>query len=301
MEVDLTEELCKQCPRQCGVNRKSVLGFCGVPEQPKVAKACLHMWEEPCISGTRGSGAVFFSGCNLKCIFCQNFDISQNNYGKVISIERLEEIFIELIDKGAHNINLVNPSHYTGAIKQALLSLKQQGKLTVPVVYNTNGYETIDTLKSMEGLVNVYLPDFKYFSEITSLKYSKAQDYPEVCKKAIIEMYNQVGSPVLDASGIVQHGLIIRHLILPGHVKESINVLNWINENLPKSVYVSLMSQYIPYYSAEKYPEINRPITRFEYERVVKHLYKLGLVEGYIQERQSADIQYIPDFNLDGV
>lgn len=294
-------ELCNQCPRQCGISRKNELGFCGVPEQPKVAKVCLHMWEEPCISGTKGSGAVFFSGCNLKCIYCQNFDISQKNYGKVILTERLQEIFIELINKGAHNINLVNPSHYTGAIRQALLSVKQQGQLTVPVVYNTNSYETIDSLKSMEDLVDVYLPDIKYFSEKTSLKYSRAKDYPEVSQKAILEMYNQVGSPVLDAAGLIQSGLIIRHLILPGHIKESMKVLNWISENLPKSVYVSLMSQYTPFYAAERYPEINRPITRNEYERVVNHLYKLGLEEGYIQDRRSSDIQYIPNFNLEGV
>ena len=294
-------DICNQCPRQCGVSRKEALGFCGVPEQPKVAKAFLHMWEEPCISGTLGSGAVFFSGCNLKCIYCQNYDISQNNDGKVISIERLQEIFTELINKGAHNINLVNPSHYTSAIKQALTTMKQQDILMVPVVYNTNSYEKIDALKSMEGLVDVYLPDIKYSSEKTSLKYSSAQDYPEVSQKAVIEMYNQVGNPVLDATGLIKRGLIIRHLILPGHVKESINVLDWISENFPKSVYVSLMSQYTPYYDAHKYPEINRPITRNEYERVVNHLYKLGLEEGYIQERQSADIQYIPNFNLEGV
>ena len=294
-------EQCNQCPRQCGISRKNELGFCGVPEQPKVAKVCLHMWEEPCISGDRGSGAVFFSGCNLKCIYCQNFDISQYNHGKLISNERLQEIFVELINKGAHNINLVNPSHYAGAIRQALISLKQQGQLTVPVVYNTNSYETINTLKALEGLVDVYLPDMKYFSEETARRYSRAQDYPQVSQKAVIEMYNQVGSPLLSETGIIQRGVIIRHLILPGHVKESMKVLDWISENLPKSVYVSLMSQYTPFYAADKYPEINRPITRSEYERVVNHLYKLGLQEGYIQERQSADIQYIPDFNLDGV
>ena len=297
----MKNEICNQCPRHCGVSRNNELGFCGVPEQPKLAKACLHMWEEPCISGTRGSGAVFFSGCNLKCIFCQNYDISQNNYGNVISIERLQEIIVELISKGAHNINLVNPSHYTGAIRQALITLKQQGQLTVPVVYNSNGYETIAALKSIEGLVDVYLPDIKYFSDRTSFKYSKAQDYTEVCKKAIIEMHNQVGSPILDDTGLIQQGLIIRHLILPGHIKESINVLNWISENLPKSVYVSLMSQYTPYFYADKFPEINRTITRNEYEKVVNHLNKLGLEEGYIQERQSADIKYIPDFNMKGV
>lgn len=293
-------EICNQCPRQCGVNRENSIGFCGVQQLPKVAKAFLHMWEEPCISGTRGSGTVFFSGCNLKCLYCQNYDISQNNIGKVISIERLQEIFIELINKGAHNINLVNPSHYTEAIKQVLLSLKQQGRLNVPVVYNTNGYESVDTLKSMDGLVDVYLPDIKYFYEETALNYSRAQNYPEVSKKAVLEMFRQVGSPILD-EGIIKHGLIIRHLILPGHTKESIKILDWISQNLPKSVYVSLMSQYTPYYEADKHSEINRPITRHEYEKVVNHLYKLGLDEGYVQERQSADTQFIPDFNLEGV
>lgn len=294
-------EICSICPRQCGVDRENKTGFCGVPDMPKVAKAFLHMWEEPCISGTIGSGTVFFSGCNLKCVFCQNYDISQNNFGNVISISRLQEIFVELINKGAHNINLVNPSHYTKAIRQVLISLKNQGLLTVPVVYNTNGYETVETLKSMEGLIDVYLPDIKYFSGKTSLEFSRAQDYPEVSKKAILEMFNQVGSPVIDSSGLIKHGLIIRHLILPGHTKESINILNWIAENLPKTVFVSIMSQYTPYFEAEKYPEINRPITRHEYEKVVNHLYKLGLENGYVQERDSSDIQYIPEFNLEGI
>ncbi len=293
-------EICNQCPRQCGVNRENSIGFCGVQQLPKVAKAFLHMWEEPCISGTRGSGTVFFSGCNLKCIYCQNYDISQNNFGIAISNERLQEIFIELINKGAHNINLVNPSHYTEAIKEALLSLKQRDRLNVPVVYNTNGYESVDTLKSMDGLIDVYLPDIKYFYDETALNYSRAQNYPEVSKKAVLEMFRQVGSPILD-EGLIKRGLIIRHLILPGHTKESIKILDWISENLPKSVYVSLMSQYTPYYEAHKHSEINRPITRHEYEKVVNHLYKLGLDEGYVQERQSADTQYIPDFNLEGV
>lgn len=294
-------EICGICPRQCGVDRENKTGFCGVPDMPKVAKAFLHMWEEPCISGTMGSGTVFFSGCNLKCVFCQNYDISQNNFGKVISIDRLQQIFVELINKGAHNINLVNPSHYTKAIRQVLISLKDQGLLTAPVVYNTNGYETVETLKSIEGLIDVYLPDIKYFSGKTSLEFSRAQDYPEVSKKAILEMFNQVGSPLIDSSGLIKRGLIIRHLILPGHTKESINILNWIADNLPKTVFVSIMSQYTPYFEAEKYPEINRPITRHEYEKVVNHLYKLGLENGYVQERDSSDIQYIPEFNLEGI
>lgn len=293
--------LCNLCPRACGVDRGNITGYCGVPDLPKVAKAALHMWEEPCISGTRGSGTIFFSGCNLKCIFCQNYDISQSNFGKVISIDRLQEIILELIGKGAHNINLVNPSHYTRAIRLALIPLKEQGLLTVPVVYNSNGYETVEELKEMSGLVDVYLPDIKYFSEKTSLIYSKAKDYPEISKSAVLEMYSQVGAPDIDASGIIQRGLIIRHLILPGHTKESISILNWIAENFPKSVFVSLMSQYTPYYQADKYPEINRPITRSEYEKVVNHILKLGLENGYIQERDSSDIKYIPDFNLEGV
>lgn len=293
--------ICRQCPRNCEADRDKVFGFCGVPREPKVARASLHMWEEPCISGTKGSGTIFFSGCNLKCIYCQNYDISQENFGKAVSVERLQQIFIELIDKGAHNINLVNPSHYTEPVRQALTELKKNGGLTIPVVYNTNGYETVETLKTMEGLVEVYLPDMKYYSANTSMKYSKAPDYPEVNRKAVVEMFRQVGSPVLDEAGLIQRGMIIRHLILPGHTKESMNILNWISENLPKSVYVSLMSQYTPYYAAYKYPGINRPITRYEYEKVVNHLYKLGLEEGYIQERQSADTRYIPDFNLDGV
>lgn len=292
---------CNACPRKCNVDRQRQTGFCGAPQEPKLAKAYLHQWEEPCISGINGSGTVFFSGCNLKCIFCQNYEISRNNFGKAVSIQRLQQIYLELIQKGAHNINLVNPSHFTNAIIDSIVPLKQSGRLTVPVVYNSNGYETVETLKKLEGVVDVYLPDFKYFSAATAKKYSLAEDYPEICKAAITEMYRQVGSPVLDDKGIIQRGLIIRHLILPMHTKESINILTWIGENLPKSVYVSLMSQYTPYFKAELYPEINRPITRGEYERVVGCLNRLGLENGYIQERLSSDTQYIPNFDLEGV
>ncbi len=297
----MMSEICRQCPRECKIDRERDLGFCGVPEQLRIARASLHMWEEPCISGTKGSGTVFFSGCNLKCIYCQNYDISQDNFGKAITVQRLQEIFIELINKGVHNINLVNPSHYMKPIRQALTAVKQRDELTVPVIYNSNGYETAEALKTMEGLIDVYLPDMKYCSGNTAMKYSKAMDYPEVSRKAVIEMFRQVGSPVLDESGIIRSGLIIRHLILPGHTKESMKILSWISENLPKSVYISLMSQYTPYYAAHNFPEIDRPITRNEYERVVNHLYRLGLEEGYIQERQSANTMYIPDFNLEGV
>ncbi len=299
------KDLCNQCPRKCNVDRSVgtglETGFCGATNQLKVAKAFLHMWEEPCISGTQGSGTIFFSGCNLKCVYCQNYQISQDNFGKVISLDRLKQIIMELIAQGAHNINLVNPSHYTEALKQVLNDLKKSGELSVPVVYNSSGYDTVETLKTLEGIVDVYLPDLKYSSVETAFKYSKAKDYPEVSKQAVLEMYRQVGSPELGETGIIQKGLIIRHLILPGHTKESISILNWISENFPKSIYVSLMSQYTPYYAVEKFPEINRPITRKEYDRVVDHLYKLGLEEGYVQERHSSDTQYIPDFNLEGV
>ena len=295
------EELCTKCPRNCGVNRQINMGFCKSYAVPKLAKAFLHQWEEPCISGNVGSGTVFFSGCNLKCIYCQNYDISQNSFGKEVSIERLMEIYLELQLNGAHNINLVNPTHYTDAIIESILPLKESGQLKIPVVYNSNGYENVSTLKELENIVDVYLPDFKYFSEKTAQAYSFAPDYPEICKKAILEMFRQVGSPIFDENGIIRRGLIIRHLILPGHTKGSINILNWIAENLPHSVYVSLMSQYTPFYRANEFPKLNRPITRAEYERVTQHLCRLGLTNGYVQERNSSDTQYIPDFNLEGV
>lgn len=291
---------CTICPRNCGVDREAHVGFCGVSESLKVAKAFLHMWEEPCISGTHGSGTVFFSGCNLKCIFCQNYSISQEDFGKEITIEQLARIFLSLQEKGAHNINLVNPTHYIRPIKDALLSAKSRG-LNIPVVYNSNGYETLEGLKYMEGLVDVYLPDLKYRESETAKKFSMAPDYFETASAAVKEMYRQVGAPVLDESGIIKKGLILRHLILPGYAAESIKILEWIKENLPGGVYVSLMSQYTPCYKASCHPEIGRRITRREYEKVINRFIKLELENGYIQERESAVKEYIPDFNLEGV
>lgn len=291
---------CTICPRNCGVDRNTHVGFCGVSESPKVAKAFLHMWEEPCISGPHGSGTVFFSGCNLKCIFCQNYSISQEGFGKEITTEQLVRIFLSLQEKGAHNINLVNPTHYIRPIKEALLSAKSKG-MDIPVVYNSNGYETLEGLKYMEGLVDVYLPDLKYWESETAKKFSMAPDYFEIASAAVKEMYRQVGAPVLDESGIIKKGLILRHLILPGYAVESIKILEWIKENLPGDVYVSLMSQYTPYYKASCHPEIGRRITRREYEKVLNRFIKLELENGYIQERGSAVEEYIPDFNLEGV
>ena len=289
--------MCGICPRNCKVDRIKNAGYCRVPALPVVAKACLHMWEEPCISGSRGSGTVFFSGCNLKCVYCQNHDISQECFGKEITISHLGQIFLRLKDKGAHNINLVNPTHYTHVIKECLDTTKG---LDIPVVYNSNGYESITTLRSLEGYVNVYLPDFKYIDNETALKYSNAENYFEIAAQAISEMYRQVGPLVLDEEGIIKKGLIIRHLILPGMASMSIKILDFIKENLPGAA-VSLMSQYTPYYRCEEFPEINRRITRREYEKVVNHFLKLDFENGYMQERDSASEKYIPDFNLEGV
>ena len=289
---------CCSCPRGCNIDRNEATGFCGMGRLPEVAKAFLHMWEEPCISGSKGSGTVFFSGCSLKCVYCQNYSISQENFGIQVTLEKLGKIFMSLQEKGAHNINLVNPTHFALQIRDCL---KNTCDLRIPIVYNSNGYESIKTLELMEGIVGVYLPDLKYFSPETAQKYSGAANYFEVAAAAICEMYRQVGAPVLDENGIIKKGLIIRHLILPGRASESIKILDWIQANVPDDVYISLMSQYTPYYKADCHPEINRRITRREYERVLNHFYKLGLENGYVQERDSAQEEYIPDFNLEGV
>ncbi|MCR4435049.1 MAG: radical SAM protein [Clostridiales bacterium] len=289
---------CGMCPRACNIDRAAGKGFCGMGSLPVVAKAFLHMWEEPCISGSRGSGAVFFSGCNLKCVYCQNYTISQENFGRKISIEALSRIYLSLQQKGAHNINLVNPSHFTVQIRESLDAAKE---LSIPVVYNSNGYDSLESLKQMEGRVQVYLPDLKYFSPGTSREYSGAPDYFQVAAQAVLEMCRQTGTPVFDGEGLMQKGLIVRHLILPGLAEESIKILDWIKANLPGHVLVSLMSQYTPYYKADCHPKINRRITRREYDRVVNHFLKLGFENGYIQERDSAEEGYIPDFNLEGV
>lgn len=280
------------------MNRSITKGYCSTGQNASVAKAYLHMWEEPCISGTSGSGTVFFSGCNLKCVYCQNYSISQESLGKELTIEQLGNVFLSLQNQGANNINLVNPTHFIPQIRESLL--KTEG-LRIPVVYNSNAYETIEGLGLMDGIVDIYLPDIKYYSKEASMKYSVASDYFTHAAKSILEMYRQVGLPSFDEEGIIKRGLIIRHLILPGLARESIKILDWIKENLPKGVYISLMSQYIPYYKAEDYPEINRRITKWEYEKVLNHFFKLGFENGYVQDRNSAVEEYIPDFNLEGI
>jgi putative pyruvate formate lyase activating enzyme len=292
-------EHCTLCPRCCGALREetSGRGFCGMGADPVVARAALHFWEEPCISGTRGSGTVFFTGCSLKCVFCQNYQIStKREVGKSVSVEELSDIFQRLVEQGAHNINLVNPTHFALPIAQAL----KRKKLPVPVVYNSGGYETLETLKMLDGLVDIYLPDFKYANDALAMKYSGAADYVETAKTAIMEMVRQTGAAQFDADGIMMRGTIVRHLILPGNTRNSMAAIDWLANNLPEGVLVSLMAQYVPCGRAAEYPEIDRKITKREFLKVQDHLFQSGL-DGFVQEMKSASQSFIPPFNLEGV
>jgi putative pyruvate formate lyase activating enzyme len=292
---------CEICPRRCGADRATKPGICGVGDHLRVARAALHHWEEPCISGTRGSGTVFFSGCPLKCCFCQNHDISAGAAGREVSGERLAQIFLELESRGAHNINLVSPTQFTVQIAEALMLAKAQG-LAVPVVYNCGGYDSLEGLALMDGLVDIYMPDIKYLDSDRANRYSGAADYFSAASKAIPEMARQVGPIVFDSEGILQKGLIVRHLVLPGGTADSIAILDWIAENLGRDdIIISLMSQYTPGYESAKHPEINRRLTTLEYNRVLNHFQELGFKHGYCQQRNSAKAEYVPEFNLEGV
>ncbi|NMP36574.1 MAG: 4Fe-4S cluster-binding domain-containing protein [Clostridiales bacterium] len=298
--------ICTACPRRCGVKRplsapgsERVGGFCGVPVLPRAARAGLHLWEEPCISGERGSGTVFFSGCNLKCVFCQNREISTGLKGKEISCERLREIFFELIDKGAHNINLVTPSHFTRSIAEAL-----EGGLPVPVIYNTGAYDSVESLRMLEGKIQIYMPDFKYSDPDLALGYSSAPDYPEIAAAAIEEMFRQTGKYVADDDGMLKSGVLIRHLVLPGNVENTLGVIDRIASMFsPGDVLFSLMRQYTPCNSAEcaKFPELTRSLTDEEYDRAEQYLFNSSIEDGFVQEAESADGQYIPCFDFSGV
>lgn len=293
-------ENCSLCPRNCHIDRTSSFGFCQSSSQIKAARAALHHWEEPCISGTRGSGAIFFSGCTLRCCFCQNYSISSETYGKEISEQKLAQIFLELQNQGAHNINLVTATQYLPSILNALDRIKD--KLNIPVVYNSSGYEKPETIRLLKDYVDIYLPDLKYFSSKLSQKYSKAEDYFKVASNAVRLMIEQTGKPVFDSDGILQKGVIIRHLVLPNCRKDSITLLHWIKETLPdKSYLISLLSQYTPFYKSHEYPELNRRITTYEYESVLKEAISLGFVEGFMQEKSSAKEEYTPPFNLEGL
>ena len=293
--------ICTMCPRRCGVDREIKMGVCGVGELPRVARAMLHRWEEPCISGTRGSGTVFFSGCPLKCCFCQNHNISAGAEGKDISVARLAEIFLELQSQGAHNVNLVSPTHFVRQIAEAL-RLAKAGGLAVPVVWNSGGYDLPEGLALLDGLVDVYMPDVKYMDAERSRKYSGAADYFMVASAAIPVMFRQVGPAILNDDGILTRGLILRHLVLPGGTADSIAILDWIANTLGvKDVVISLMSQYTPCHLSACHPEINRRVTSLEYNRVLERFRKLGFMHGYCQQRASASCEYVPQFNLDGV
>ena len=294
-------ENCLLCPRKCGINRSTgQTGVCGVSSEIKVARAALHYWEEPCISGKRGSGAVFFSGCSLHCVFCQNREISDGKAGKVISKERLSDIFMELADKGANNINLVTPGQYIPDIVWAVNDAKSRG-MKLPIIYNTSGYENVTELKLLEGIVDVYLPDFKYMDSTLSARYSRAKDYPSVAKQALSEMVRQQPDVVIDdATGLIQKGVIVRQLLLPGHVNDAKAVLKSLYDTYHDHVYISMMSQFTPI-ALKDYPEINRTVTRREYERLVDYALEIGITNAFIQEGDVAKDSFIPAFDCEGV
>lgn len=294
-------ENCLLCPRKCATNRRTgQTGVCGVSSEIKVARAALHYWEEPCISGKRGSGAVFFSGCSLHCVFCQNREISDGKEGKVISKERLSDIFMELAGKGANNINLVTPGQYIPDIVWAVNNARSRG-MKLPIIYNTSGYENVTELKLLEGIVDVYLPDFKYMDSTLSAMYSRAKDYPSVAKQALSEMVRQQPDVVIDdATGFIQKGVIVRQLLLPGHVNDAKAVLKYLYDTYHDHVYISMMSQFTPI-ALKDYPEINRTVTRREYERLVDYALEIGITNAFIQEGDVAKDSFIPAFDCEGV
>lgn len=288
--------ICNACPRGCNVDREVSLGYCKSPEKFKLARASLHYWEEPCISGKNGSGAIFFSGCNLGCVFCQNYEISHGCKGVEVSDDKLIDIMKRLVDEGANNINFVNPTHYS----LQLLRVLEKYKPPVPIVYNTSGYDSVETLKMLDGAVDIYLPDFKYIRPEKALKYSKAEDYPQVAEEALAEMKRQVGEDVFDENGIMQRGMIIRHLVLPSNTNSSISALDYLAENFGDT-YISVMAQYVPCGDLTEYKEINRPLTQREYDKVVNHIFDLELQKIFVQELEAASDEFIPDFDFTGV
>ena len=291
---------CRLCPRDCGIDRTKYNGVCGASSKVKVALVSTHNFEEPCISGKKGSGTVFFSNCNLRCVYCQNFKISRNGYGKEISIKRLSEIFLEQQKRGVNNINLVTPTCYVDSIIKALKMAKSKG-LNIPIVYNSSGYEKIETIKKLNGLIDVYLPDFKYATNRLSKKYSGVNNYVESAISSIFEMIRQVGKPVFNDEGIITKGVIIRHMILPNNVLNSKMVLKKIKEKFSEDALVSLMAQYFPAGEANKYPEINRKITKDELKEIEDYLIELDITNGYIQELGEHEEEYVPDFNLSNI
>ena len=286
-------ECCTICPHNCKINRTKNPGRCKSTDKIKIALYSIHNFEEPCISGENGSGTIFFSNCNMNCVFCQNYEISQLGRGKKITIEELANVMIKQQERNVQNINLVTPTSYALHIVETIKIARKKG-LKIPIVYNTNGYESVETLKLLEGYVDIYLPDLKYYYDDLAKKYSKVDNYFQIATKAIQEMYRQVGAPVLDENGVMKKGLMIRHLILPNEVQNSKKVLKWVKENIDSNVYVSIMAQYFPTYKAKEIPEIARKITKEEYEKVENYLYELDLENGYIQELGEHEEEYVP-------
>lgn len=292
---------CTLCPRECGADRRAgKTGVCGVPGELQIARAALHMWEEPCISGEEGSGAVFFSGCPLGCIFCQNHEISTGHAGKRISVERLAEIFLELQEKRANNINLVTAGHYAPLVRQALILAKRQG-LMVPVVYNSSGYEKTETLQMLKGLIDIYLPDFKYMDPAQAGKYSHAPDYPDRAKEALKEMVRQVGEPRFDERGMMKKGVIVRHLLLPGCLMDSKRILRYLYETYQDQIYLSIMSQYTPVPRVLEDPLLGRKVRKRSYESLLNYAIGLGVENAFFQEGETAEESFIPAFDCEGV
>ncbi len=287
-------EKCEICPHKCKVNRiEGKVGRCKAKDTVKIALYSIHKFEEPCISGNNGSGTVFFSNCNLNCIYCQNYEISQEGKGREISIEELAEIFIEEQRQKADNINLVTPTSYVPQIIEAIKIARKKG-LNIPIIYNTNGYEEIETLKMLEGYIDVYLPDLKYYDNELSKKYSNIDNYFEIATKAIKEMYRQVGNPILDDRGIIQKGLMIRHLVLPNNIENSKKILKWLKENIDENVYIDIMAQYFPTYKAKNVQELNRKLNKKEYEEIEDYVYKLDIKNGYMQDLGEHEEEYVP-------
>lgn len=301
---DLTESPCNLCPRECGAKRsEGQKGYCLVGEEPRVARAALHMWEEPCISGKSGSGTVFFSGCSLRCVYCQNYEISAGEKGKPVSVERLSRIFLELQEKQAENINLVTPEPYVKKIAEAVLLAKRSG-LNIPVVYNGSGYAKREVIRKLSGVVDIFLTDFKYMEEEPAGRYSGAPDYPKIAKAALAEMVELTGEPSFDEKGMMKKGVIVRHLLLPGHKKNAREVIRYVHETYQDRVYLSLMSQYTPFERLKELSgceKLSRKVTKREYQAVVEYALSLGVTNAFIQEGDVAEESFIPSFDLEGI
>ena len=298
--MELTER-CELCPRRCGANRLAGKnGFCGGGRDVKVARAALHFWEEPCISGEEGSGTVFFSGCTMRCVFCQNREISRGEAGKIISVERLSEIFLELQKKGANNINLVTPMHYAPQITSALDIARKNG-LSLPIVWNTGGWELPESVEAVKNYADIWLSDFKYFDNSLAEKFSNAKNYFENASVSLKKMFEQTGEPVFDDDGMMKKGIIVRHLVLPGHTEDSKKILRWLWENFGDKIWISIMNQYTPLCSEEKFPELSRKVTDDEYDEVVDFAVSLGIENAFVQDGEAVSESFIPPFDLEGV